>query len=522
MSHRPPLVFRHPLLSTLTISAIISGIAVALSVVSYRLIGQQDPGASYEAVSALGIAGLLAPTFLYPWIRTAGRLRRANADLALVANRDALTRLENPTVFRTFVAEALLKECPRDSCAIHFIDLDQFKHVNDTFGHAVGDALLVSVANRLLGLIGGQDHIARFGGDEFVILQEKLQSKAEAEDFARRALSALSAPFEIDGHQLAIGASIGIAVAPDDGNEVAVLLRHADLALYLAKAKGEGSLRFFEPPMAVALVARRKIETDLRAAFYDGTLKVDFQPVVSLKSMRPTSCEALIRWPSADVGMKLPAQFIPVAEEMGIISDIGAWVLMQACLECSQWPTGIRVAVNLSQAQFRQGNLHLVIADALAATGLPAARLEVEITESVLLEDFSSTRTALCQLRAMGVGISLDDFGMGYGGLSYLNAVPLDKIKIDRSFSRSLLSDSRSLKLLRGIAKLGSDLGITVAVKGIETQEQADLIAADSDIDEVQGFLFSSAVSARRIKELLAPYQGASSLSSPTSRLTMN
>jgi diguanylate cyclase (GGDEF)-like protein len=521
MSLGSPLVLRYPFFSTLIISAIISGIAVVLSVVSYEWIGQHDPGASYEAVSALGIAGVLAPTFLYPWIRTAVRLRRASVELAQVANTDALTGLENRTAFRSFVAEALTREGPHDLCAILFIDLDQFKQVNDTFGHAVGDALLVAVANRLLGLMGADDHIARLGGDEFVILQGALHSKAEAASFARSVLSALSPPFGIDGHQLVIGASVGIALAPDDGKEVSLLLRHADMALYLAKGKREGSLRFFEPQMATASFARHKIESDLRAAFYNGTLEVDFQPIVSLKSMRPTSCEALIRWPTGDDGMKLPTQFIPVAEEMGIMSDIGAWVLMQACRECSKWPTDVHVSVNLPPAQFRQGNLHLVIAEALAAAGLPPARLEVEITESVLSQNFSTARTTLCQLRAMGICISLDDFGTGYySGLGCLHAVPVDKIKVDRSFSQNLFNDSRSLKLLRGIAKLSSELGIAIAVKGIETQEQADLIAAEAEIDEVQGFLFSPAVSARRIQELLVPYRRVGSLSSGRSHLT--
>ena len=267
MSLGTPLVLRYPLLSTLIISAAIAGIAVALSVVSYELIGQQNPGVSYEAVSALGIAGLLAPAFLYPWIRTARRLRVASADLSLMANTDALTGLENPTVFRKWVSEVLANADAHRSFAVHFIDLDRFKHINDTFGHAVGDALLVSVANRLRGLTRKDDHIARFGGDEFVILQGSVRSKAEAGSLAGQVLSALAEVFEIDGHHLVVGASIGIALAPRDGKEVSVLLHHADMALYLAKTKREGSLRFFEPEMAAAPIARRKIETDLRAAF---------------------------------------------------------------------------------------------------------------------------------------------------------------------------------------------------------------------------------------------------------------
>jgi diguanylate cyclase (GGDEF)-like protein len=519
MSLGSPLVLRYPLLSTLTISLVISGIAVALSVASYVLVGQQNPGVGYEAVSALGIAAVLAPTFLYPWIRTAVRLRLATGELIKAARTDALTGLENPTAFRKSVAEALTAESVRQLLAIHFIDLDRFKHVNDTLGHAVGDALLVSVANRLLSLIGAGDHIARLGGDEFVILQAMPESNEQVGLLAQKVLASLSDTFDIDGHQLRIGASIGIALAPEQGSDVSTLLRHADMALYHAKAKQEGNLRFFDPKMTAVSVVRQGIESALRSAFFNGNLEVDFQPIISLRSMRPTSCEALIRWPTANDGMRSPAQFMPVAEEMGIIGDIGAWVLQQACRECIRWPGGVRVAVNVSTVQLRQGNLHLVVADALLAAALPASRLEIEITESALLEDFSSTRTALDQLRMIGVGVCLDDFGSGYSGLGYLRALSFDKIKTDRSFVSGLPNDNRSLKLLRGIAKLCAELGIAVAVKGVETQAQADLIAAEADFAEIQGFVFSSAVSARRIQELLARYPIASSFSSARNHL---
>ena len=295
-------------------------------------------------------------------------------------------------------------------------------------------------------------------------------------------------------------------MGPEHGSGVAVLLHHADVALYYAKGRREGSLRFFEPGMATPSIVRRKAETELRTAFQSGTLEVDFQPIVSLRSMRPTSCEALIRWPAANDEMKSPAQFIPLAEEMGIISDVGAWVLRRACGECSKWPDGISVAVNVSKLQLREPNLHLVVAEALAASALSPRRLQIEIPEDVVHEDFSSTRTAVDQLRTMGVAVCVDNFGTGYSGLSWLQDLLIDKIKIDRSFVSNLPTDTRSVRLLRGITKLCSEIDIAVGVKGIETQIQADIIAAEADIDEVQGFLFSSAISAPRVEELLARY----------------
>ena len=520
MSPGSPLALRYPLLSTLIISLLISGIAVALSIGSYELIGQENPGVTYEAVSALGIAAMLAPTFLYPWIWTAVRLRRASAELTKAARTDALTGLENPSTFREFVTKALTAESPQELCAIHFIDLDRFKQVNDRFGHAVGDALLVTVANRLLALISADDHVGRLGGDEFVVLQATPHSKEKVEALARRVLGFLSEPFEIDGHQLVIGASIGIAMGPEHGSGVAVLLHHADVALYHAKGRREGSLRFFEPGMATPSIVRRKAETELRTAFQSGTLEVDFQPIVSLRSMRPTSCEALIRWPAANDEMKSPAQFIPLAEEMGIISDVGAWVLRRACRECSKWPDGISVAVNVSKLQLREPNLHLVVAEALAASTLSPRRLQIEIPEDVVHEDFSSTRTAVDQLRTMGVAVCVDNFGTGYSGLSWLQDLLIDKIKIDRSFVSNLPTDTRSVRLLRGITKLCSEIDIAVGVKGIETQIQADIIAAEADIDEVQGFLFSSAISAPRVEELLARYHADSRLTSTRNQLS--
>jgi len=498
------LLLKHPIVSTLGISAVIITIAVILSIVSYQMVGQKDPGLLYEVLSALGISSLLAPTFLYPWIRTAAKLRLASAELEKVARTDALTGLPNSAVFRNRIEDAIASMDHDGPFAILFIDLDHFKQINDTLGHPRGDALLVCVAGRLIELARDSDFVARFGGDEFVVLLSRVSSTGEVSELARRIVDSISAPYDVDGHEIVIGASIGIAVAPTDGVGPTELLRNADMALYQAKSFGKRTWRFFEASMAVAAQARRNLAVDLRAALASDAFELRYQPILCVRSMRITTCEALIRWRQAGRGIVLPAEFIPVAEEMGVIVEIGSWVLHQACMECSKWPSDVRVAVNLSPIQFRRGNIAEVISAALAQAGLPADRLELEITESVLLQDFPETRTILEQLRRLGVRISLDDFGTGYSALSYLHTLPLDKVKIDQSFVRSLATDDRALTLLRAVAKLSWDLGLAVAVEGIETEDQFRIITAEDFIDEVQGFLFSPSLPSREIEQLLS------------------
>ena len=340
-------------------------------------------------------------------------------------------------------------------------------------------------------------------GDEFVIVQAPITGSDDAAALARRVVAALSDTYEVDGHQVVIGASVGIAMSPRDATSPDHLLKIADMALYWAKADQRGTWRFFEPDMDIRAHARRTLELDLRNALANNAFQVFYQPLFDLKSKRISTCEALVRWPHPLRGMISPAEFIPVAEEMGLIVELGKWVLTEACRTCATWPSDVRVAVNLSANQFRRGNVVETIKQALAETGLDPSRLEIEITESVLFQDTRATRAVLHELRDYGVRISLDDFGTGYSSLSYLQSLPLNKVKIDRSFLEGLETGERSLVLLRGIARLSADLGLSVTVEGIETAEQLALIAAEDSVTEAQGWLFAPALPAREVSLLL-------------------
>jgi predicted signal transduction protein with EAL and GGDEF domain len=374
-------------------------------------------------------------------------------------------------------------------------------------GHPCGDELLCVVADRLRAAVRGSDIVARFGGDEFVVLQYPLGHPKEAAALAERIVAGLAEPFQISGNEVVIGASIGIALAPRDGTDADLLLKNADMALYRAKSDGRRAWRFFEHGMDVMAQARRNLQLDLRSAVASKALQVHYQPLFNLHTKRISTCEALLRWPHPVRGMIPPAEFIPVAEEMGLIVDIGNFVLREACTECAKWPDDVRVAVNMSAIQFRRGNVTEGIREALEASGLAPGRLEIEITESVFLNDIELTRYWLDQLQEMGVRISLDDFGTGYSSLSYLHNFPLQKVKIDRSFLEGIDSD-RPLTLLRGVARLSADLGMSVVVEGIETNEQLELISADGAVTEAQGYLFSPPVPAVRVRQLLNASHG--------------
>jgi diguanylate cyclase (GGDEF)-like protein len=431
--------------------------------------------------------------------------KNAEAKIHHLARYDALTGLPNRIFFHDQMEWALATMKRGHHCAVLFVDLDQFKQVNDTLGHPAGDALLFAVAERLRNIIRESDLVARFGGDEFVVLQTPLRNPEAATRLARRIVEDLSATYDIDGHRVVIGASVGIAVAPRDGNGADVLLKNADMALYRAKSEGRGSWRFFEPEMDVKAQARRSLELDLRHAVEAGAFEVHYQPLINLKTGRISTCEALLRWRHPERGMISPAEFIPIAEEMGLIVDIGNWVLRRACLDCAHWPHDVRVAVNLSPIQFRRGNVMRAITEALKESGLAAERLEIEITESVLLQDTEATRALLTQLREFGVRISLDDFGTGYSSLSYLHLFPLHKVKIDRSFLSGVDVNKRALPLLRNVARLITELGMSVTMEGVETREQLDLLTNEASFDEAQGYLFSRPVPADDIMKLLDP-----------------
>jgi diguanylate cyclase (GGDEF)-like protein len=429
--------------------------------------------------------------------------KNAQAKINYLARYDALTGLPNRMFFRDHMERALAVTRRGGRFAVLFVDLDQFKQVNDTLGHPRGDELLCAVAERLRGIVRESDVVARFGGDEFVVLQYPVTRPDEAAALARRVVDELSVPYEIESHQVVIGASIGIAMAPADGADADLLLKNADMALYRAKSNGRAGWSFFEPEMDVKAQARRSLELDLRKALANDAFEIYYQPVVNLHTRRISTCEALLRWPDPERGMVSPGEFISVAEEMGLIVEIGRWVLRRACLECMKWPNDVRVAVNLSSIQFRRSNVMGAVRGALAASGLSASRLEIEITESVLLQDTDATRVTLHQLRDLGVRISLDDFGTGYSSLSYLHSFPLHKVKIDRSFLDGIETSERSLSLLRGVARLSAELGMTVVVEGVETDAQLALIARESSIDEAQGFLFSRPIPGRSILDML-------------------
>jgi diguanylate cyclase (GGDEF)-like protein len=431
--------------------------------------------------------------------------RNAEAKIHHLARYDALTGLPNRMLFHDQMEWALDSLKREAQCAVLFVDLDEFKQVNDTLGHPAGDALLCAVAERLRAVVRETDFVARFGGDEFVVLQNPLRCADGAATLARQIVEELSRPYDIEGHRVVIGASIGIAVSPRDGTQADILLKNADMALYRAKSEGRSLWRFFEPGMDAAAQARRSLELDLRHAVATEAFEVRYQPLINLKTGRISTCEALLRWSHPQRGMISPAEFIPIAEEMGLIVEIGDWVLRRACQECARWPADVRVAVNLSPIQFRHGNVMQAVSGALALSGLAPSRLEVEITETVLLQDTEATHATLRQLREFGVRIALDDFGTGYSSLSYLHNFPLHKVKIDRSFLVGIGANKRALPLLRNAARLIAELGMSVTMEGVETKEQLDLIAAEDTFDEAQGFLFSPAVSARDIAALLDP-----------------
>jgi diguanylate cyclase (GGDEF)-like protein/PAS domain S-box-containing protein len=430
--------------------------------------------------------------------------RKAEARIAYMAHHDGLTNLPNREFFQERLTQAL--DLARDKrLAVLCVDLDLFKNVNDSFGHPTGDRLLKMVAERLGAAIRGNHLAARLGGDEFAVILAADVSPKDASDCATRLIELLSAPYDIDGREVVIGASIGIALSPGDGTSCEELMRNADMALYRAKSDGGGVHRFFEKEMDMQAQKRRDMELDLRRAFANGEFELHYQPLVEIASDRISGFESLLRWRHPDKGMIPPAEFIPIAEDIGLIVQLGEWVLREACCEAVNWPADIKVAVNLSPAQFRSRNLVQVVVSALARSGLPPRRLELEITESILLAETEANLAILHQLRELGISISMDDFGTGHSSLSYLRSFPFDKIKIDRSFIKDLAQRPDCLAIVRAISGLGRSLNITTTAEGVETKDQLDWLRAEG-CKEVQGFLFSAARPAGEIAQLLTKF----------------
>ena len=436
---------------------------------------------------------------------------QSEAKVIYMARHDTLTGLPNRSLFAERVDQALASSGRGESFSLFSLDLDHFMQINDAFGHPLGDALLRAVATRLSSCIREVDTVARLGGDEFAIVQVGLHGPDDATILARRIIETLKVPFEIEGHRVSISVSIGISLAPGDGTSFGKLLKNADVALYKAKADGRDTWRFFEFEMDARLQARRTLEVDLRQAIAARSFEVHYQPLFDFKLNRIGGFEALVRWNHPVRGLISPNEFIPIAEEIGLISGLGEWVLMQACAEAVKWPKGIKVAVNVSPAQFKSGLLAESVIAALRTTGLQANRLELEITESVILANSGATLDVLNKLRDLGVKIAMDDFGTGYSSLSYLRSFPFDKVKIDQSFTRDLDSKADSSVIVGAIIGLCKSLGMRVTAEGVETQAQLDFLFWQG-CDDAQGYYFSKPVPATQIQAVIQKWAAGAAL----------
>ncbi len=430
---------------------------------------------------------------------------RTEQRVAHMARHDTLTGLPNRLLFHDHTTHALGEMRQGEGLAVLCIDLDHFKLVNDSLGHRVGDALLLAVASRLLDCTLQSDLVVRLGGDEFAVVQRATGQPEQAKLLAERVITSLAYPFEVDGHEIAVGTSIGIALTADERTSADELLKGADIALYRAKAEGRGTFRFFEAEMDARIQARRRLELDLKLALAEHQFEVHYQPVVSVRTGAVNGAEALVRWRHPTRGMVAPAEFISVAEETGMIAPLGLWVLERACADAMTWPDYVKVAVNLSPEQFKDPRLADEVAEVLERSGLPPHRLELEITESLLLQDSEAILAILHELRAHKIRISMDDFGTGYSSLSYLRRFPFDKIKIDQSFVRNLSEREDCIAIVRAVIGLGRSLGMSVTAEGVETEEQFAFLEAEG-CNQVQGYLFSRPQPIEGVSELISRY----------------
>jgi diguanylate cyclase (GGDEF)-like protein len=457
------------------------------------------------SLTALSLALLMVLSFAVPataWYWRTREKQRADAHIDFLAHHDALTGLANRARVTELLRDSLARLPERGLIALHHVNVDRFKDVNDTLGHAAGDQIIEAVARRLRRVAGERDVLARIGGDEFVLVQVDLMDKAIAEQRAAAIARAVREPIAIDGHRMVITASIGVAIAPHDGESVARLMKSADLALDRSKAEGRDRVSFFSAALDAELHSRLAIEQALREGIERNWFELHFQPLYDLPQRQIAGFEALLRLRAPGGGYISPAAFIPVAEDMGLIGRIGAWALQQACRAATDWPESLRVSVNLSPAQFAGVGVCDTVATALATSGLPAHRLEIEITESLLLHDTDAVLSELHKLKKLGVAIAMDDFGTGYSSLSYLWRFPFDKIKIDQAFMAAYGGDDRNVEqVIRTIVALGRSLELRITVEGVENERQLRFVEA-LRCDQAQGFFFSRPIPAPDV----APY----------------
>jgi diguanylate cyclase (GGDEF)-like protein len=432
---------------------------------------------------------------------------KAAERITFMARYDPLTGLPNRGYF-TEQVEADLRRWRgtrgRDMATLMIIDVDDFKHVNDTQGHVVGDRLLVDAARRLQQALGDRSLIARLGGDEFIAYRGGAMTAEQVRNDAHTVLAAFRTPFDLGGEHVAVDVSIGMVTSNQREDDLGTLMTKADLALYRSKAQDKAQAQIFHDDMDVEYRYRQRLKNELRETIANGGLSLVYQPVIDIRSRKVVGCEALARWHHAELGTIPPSVFIPIAEESGLVSDISRWVLATATAECRNWPEEVHVAVNISAKDLRSGDVAQMVGTALASSGLPPHRLEIEVTETAVIEEREAASVIFKTLAAQGIGLALDDFGTGYSSLSYLQALPFTKLKIDRSFVMDIKNNPRSLKLLSNVARLGKDIGLDVTVEGVETEEQFALISAHTRVDQIQGYLFGVPLPRREVFELIA------------------